>query len=170
MTGCLQPGISRTLLPVAEQKQVLLEVPFFPDHTDQCGPSALASVLGFWGEKAAPGHLKEDIYLPDLKGSLPIDLLLAAQAHGMSAEILDGGLPQLKNELDAGHPVIAFINLGYRFIPIGHYLVVTGYDDRRQAIRAHSGMEKSGFIAYKQFSKQWERTDRWALLILPVAR
>ena len=87
----------------------------------------------------------------------------------MSAEILEGGLPQLKIELDAGHPLIAFVNQGYRFLPVGHYLVVTGYDDRRQAIYAHSGLEKNGLMPYKKFLRQWERTDRWTLLILPGA-
>jgi ABC-type bacteriocin/lantibiotic exporter with double-glycine peptidase domain len=169
MPGCALPGISRPLPPAPDQGQVLLEVPFFPDHADQCGPSALASILGFWGEKADPGRLKEEIYLADLRGSLPVDLLLAAQAHGMSAEILDGGLPRLKKELDAGHPVVAFVNLGYRFIPIGHYLVITGYDDRRQALTAHSGMKKDRLISYEKFSRQWERTERWSLLILPAA-
>ena len=157
-------------MPISEQKQVLLKVPFFPDRTDQCGPSALASVLGFWGTQAEPAQLKQEIYRGNLKGSLPIDLLLAAQARGMSAEILDGGLPQLKKELDAGRPLIVFVNLSYPFIPSGHYMVVTGYDDRRQAIYAHSGMKKNGLMSYKKFLKQWERTDRWALLVLPAAR
>jgi ABC-type bacteriocin/lantibiotic exporter with double-glycine peptidase domain len=170
ISGCAQPDIRRPFLPVSEQKPVLLKVPFFSDHTDQCGPSALASVLGFWGKKAEPGQLKEAVYLAKLKGTLPVDLVLAAQACGMSAKMLDGGMPQLKNELDAGHPLIAFVNLGYRFIPIGHYLVVTGYDDRRQTIYAHSGMKKNGPVSYKTFSKQWERTGRWALLILPGTR
>jgi len=170
MSGCAQPGISRPPTPVSGQKQVLLEAPFFPDHTDQCGPSALASVLGYWGREAEPGRLKEEIYLAGLKGSLPVDLVLAAQAHGMSAEMLDGGLPQLKKELDAGHPLIAFVNLGYRFVPIGHYMVVTGYDDRRQTIYAHSGMKRNRPISYAKFLRQWERTDRWTLLILPAAR
>jgi ABC-type bacteriocin/lantibiotic exporter with double-glycine peptidase domain len=148
----------------------LLEVPFFPDHTDQCGPSTLASVLGFWGKSAEPAQLKNEIYHGNLKGSLPIDLLLAAQSRGLNAEILDEGLPQLKKELDAGHPLIAFVNQGPRFLPVGHYLVVTGYDDRRRGIFAHSGMERNSFIPYGKFQKQWGRTDRWALLILPAAR
>lgn len=170
ISGCAQPGINRSLAVVEQQKQVLVEAPFFPDRSNQCGPSALASVLGFWGEKAEPDQLKKEIYLADLKGSLPIDLLLAARAHGMSAQMLEGDLSRLKKELDAGHPLIVFVNQGYRFLPVGHYMVVTGYDDRRRAILAHSGTRKNGLISYKKFSKQWGRTDRWTLLILPAAR
>jgi ABC-type bacteriocin/lantibiotic exporter with double-glycine peptidase domain len=145
-------------------------VPFFPDNTDQCGPSVLASVLNFWKTPAEPGALKNEIYRGNLKGSLPIDLLLAAQAHGMSAEILDQGLPQLKRELDAGHPLIVFVNQGFEFLPIGHYMVVTGYDDGRREIYAHSGTHRNGPVPYGKFLKQWVRTDQWTLLILPLAR
>jgi ABC-type bacteriocin/lantibiotic exporter with double-glycine peptidase domain len=169
MPGCAAPGMGRPLPPPAEQGRVQLDVPFFPDDTDQCGPSALASVLGFWGRKAEPVRIKEEIYRAELKGSLPVDLLLAAQAHGMTAEMPDETLDSLKKELDAGHPVIAFVNQGYRFLPIGHYLVVTGYDDRRGEIFAHSGTKKNDPVPYGKFLRQWDRTDRWTLLILPAA-
>jgi hypothetical protein len=100
---------------------------------------------------------------------LPVDLQLAAQARGMSSEMLEGGLPQLKRELDAGHPVIAFVNRGFRFLPVGHFMVVTGYDDGSRSVYAHSGMKKNEPIPYETFLKLWNRTDQWALLILPAA-
>ncbi len=152
-------------LPPASRERVLLRVPFFPDKTDQCGPSALASVLGFWGLPADAARLKEELYLADLRGSLPLDLLLAARARGLAAEMSNGSLPQLKKDLDAGRPSIAFVNLGWRFLPIGHFLVVTGYDGR--GIYAHSGAKRDAFIPYREFSRTWERTERWTLVIAP---
>ena len=127
-------------------------------------------MLGFWGQKTEPGELRKELYRPDLKGSLPVDLLLAAQARGMSAEMLDGDLERLKRELDAGHPLIAFVNQGYRFLPIGHYLVVVGYDDASRTLYAHSGMKKNAAMTYEAFTHQWEKTDRWTLLLLPAGR
>lgn len=148
-------------------RQVRLSVPFFPDDTDQCGPSALASVLGYWGMEATPAGLKRELYRPDLKGSLTVDLLLAAESRGFSAEMADGGLDRVKTELDAGHPLIAFVDMGFRLYPIGHYLVITGYDDGRKVLFAHSGLSRDRAMPYASFDGRWEKTRRWTLLILP---
>lgn len=147
-----------------------LDVPVFPDGGGQCGPAALAGVLRFWGGRADPRELRGEVYRGSLNGSLSVDLILAAQARGMTAEILEGGLPRVKKELAAGRPVIAFVNRGFRLLPIGHYLVLTGYDDRRGGFYANSGSRKDAFFGYETFSRQWERTGQWALLITPSAR
>lgn len=171
LTCCLLSGCvsSRVLAdPGAGQVSgVRLTLPFFPDNTDQCGPSALASVLDYWGVPVEPEGLRKEIYRENLKGSLTVDLLLAAESRGLSAEMLDGGLDRLKRELAAGHPVIAFVNEGFSFYPAGHYLVLTGYDDRRRSVFAHSGLKRDLEIPYRKFDKQWEKMERWALLILP---
>ncbi len=148
-------------------RSVRLVVPFFPDDTDQCGPSVLASVLGFWGKPASPAVLREEIYRAKLKGSLTVDLLLAAQSRGLSAELPEGGLERLKMELDAGRPVIVFVNAGFRFYRIGHYMVVTGYDDERRVVYAHSGLKRDRAISYAKLERQWGMTRNWTLLIRP---
>ena len=148
-----------------EQKRVLLRVPFFPDRSDKCGPAALAGVLRFWGFDAEPETLRKDLYRDSLRGSISIDLMLAAQARGLSAEMLTGGLPRLRQELDAGHPLIAFLNQGFTFYPLGHYVVVTGYDEK--GVYVNSGAEENSFVSYSRFFRQWDKTDRWALLVLP---
>ncbi len=166
---CLLSGCaSRRVAGAPEGRQVRLEVPFYPDDTDQCGPSALASVLGYWGSDATPAGLKSELYRANLKGSLTVDLLLAAESRGMTAEMADGGLTRLRTELDAGHPLIAFVNMGFRFYPIGHYLVVTGYDDGKRMLYAHSGLTRDEEIPYATFDRRWEKTRRWTLLLLPV--
>ena len=57
------------------------------------------------------------------------------------------------------------MNLGWRFLPIGHFLVVTGYDEARRGVYAHSGVKKDAFVPYRKFMKQWDRTGRWALVV-----
>ena len=163
LTGCAGPRPAGA----PEGKQVRLEVPFFPDDTDQCGPSALASVLGFWGKPAAPAELRGELYREKLRGALTVDMLLAAQSRGFSAEMENGTLALVKTELEAGRPVIAFLNMGFRAYPIGHYLVITGYDEGRRSIIAHSGMKRDHLISYAKFENLWEKTNRWSLLIRP---
>ncbi|MDE3118842.1 MAG: C39 family peptidase, partial [Nitrospirota bacterium] len=144
-----------------------IPVPFFPDDKDQCGPATLASVLTFWGVPTDPQDLRKEVYTPRLGGALPMDLLLAAQARGLDTAIYSGGLDDLKSELAAGHPLVALLNLGSALFPQGHYVVVTGYDDRRQGVYVHSGPLRDDFVPYERFLRSWEKTGRLTLLVLP---
>jgi ABC-type bacteriocin/lantibiotic exporter with double-glycine peptidase domain len=159
--------VSRRALSLAFLAGLVLQVPFFPDHTDQCGPSVVASVLTFWGTPATPSELKREVYTSQLKGSLSIDLMLAAQKRGFKAHLYSGSVEDLKSELGKGHPVIAFLNRGYDFLPVGHYVVINGFDDARQGLYIHSGTKKNKFITYKRFAGFWNKTQRSTLLILP---
>jgi hypothetical protein len=145
----------------------LIGVPFFPDNTDQCGPATLASVLTFWGAPTDPLALKEDVYLKKLRGSLATDLLLTAQARGFEAELYPADLNDIKSELKAGHPVVTLLNLGYFLFPIGHYVVVTGYDDARRGLYLHSGLQRDVFWPYTKFLRSWEKAGRSILSVVP---
>jgi ABC-type bacteriocin/lantibiotic exporter with double-glycine peptidase domain len=164
--GCA-PALRPSSPPPLDELGVLrLDVPVFPDRADQCGPAALAGVLEYWGSTVTVTAIKKEINRASLKDSPLADLMLTAQDHGMSARLLDGGLAQVKKELDAGHPVVAFVDRSV-LIPAGHYLVVTGYDARRNGVYVNTDARKNAFMTEENFEKQWERTDRWALLILP---
>jgi len=82
-------------------EQILLNVPFFSDHTDQCGPATLAAILNFWGKDIAPGDLKKEIYQNKLHGTLPMDMSIAAEAHGLKTTMVRGDLNVLQSELRA---------------------------------------------------------------------
>jgi len=115
VVACAPPGAREAIVLSPGQRHALLAVPFYPDNTDQCGPSSLAGVLNFWGNKAQPAELKKEIYQTHLKGYLTVDLMLAAQARGLSAQMLEASLERLKLELDSGQPLIVFVNTGLRF-------------------------------------------------------
>jgi ABC-type bacteriocin/lantibiotic exporter with double-glycine peptidase domain len=146
---------------------VRLAVPFFPDDSDQCGPSVLASVLTYWGRPESPANLRRELYRARLKGALTVDLLLAAQGRGFAAEMAEDGLGRIRAELDAGRPVIAFLDVGMTVLAVGHYIVITGYDDGGRRFFAHSGMSRDKAITYDKFEKQWKAAGQWALLIQP---
>ena len=144
--------------------EVLLEVPFFPDKTNQCGPSALAGVLSFWGKPADPAKLREEMYLDKLKGTLPMDLLLTAKAHGLKTQMVRGDLDILRSELKQGRPVLILLNQGFNSLPVDHYVIVTGFHDDRKGLYMHSADEENVFVPYKKILRQWEKTDYWTLL------
>jgi ABC-type bacteriocin/lantibiotic exporter with double-glycine peptidase domain len=142
----------------------LLKVPFFSDQTDQCGPATLASVLSYWGKAAALSRLRDEMYIAKLHGTLPMDVALAAEAHGLKIEMVRGDLSVLQTELRSGRPVIAMVNLGFSALPVDHYVVVTGIDEERKGVYMHSAGVENKFVPYKKFMGSWKKTDYWALL------
>jgi ABC-type bacteriocin/lantibiotic exporter with double-glycine peptidase domain len=143
---------------------VLLKVPFFPDKTDQCGPATLAEVLSYWGKTADPKELSREMYLAKLHGTLPMDLMLTAESHGLKTEMIRGNMASLQSELEAGRPVLAMLNLGFSVVPVEHYVVVTGFNDEKKGLYMHSAGKENQFIPYKKFLREWEKTDDWAML------
>lgn len=148
----------------ANAPHVLLRVPFFPDKTDQCGPSTLAALLSFWGQPVQPQDLRTEMYEAKLKGTLPMDLVHTAKTHLLEVKMVSGTLQQLRDELNAGRPVLAMLNLGFDMMPVGHYVIITGYDEDKGGLFMHSGGKANRFVSYKKFEKQWRKADYWALL------
>lgn len=147
---------------------IIKGVPFYPQLDYYCGPASLASVINYWGGNVTQEEIGAKIYRKELKGSLSLDLLLYAREKGFRAEMIRGDIERLKSEILKGRPVIAFINLGFRWLPRWHYVVVFGYDDRREELITHSGRERIKRFSYKRFIKMWEKTDYWALIITPM--
>lgn len=145
-------------------------VPFIPAREHECGPAALAEAMRFWGSSVSKEEIAEATLIPVLKGSLPFDLTAAAERRGFSARMEVGSLDGLKAWLRAGRPVILQVNFGNRLFPLGHYLLVYGYDDGRGVVLAHSSMEEEKVISYSALERAWSKTDRRAILIEPKER
>ncbi len=150
-----------------ERGLLLLDVPFFPQPEGLCGPASLASVLHFWKRTTSVEEIKQAIYLPQLNGALGIDLTLFARREGFLADFFTGNLTDLRDRLAAGIPPIVFLNLGNRFFPVGHFIVVTGIDEEREEVIAHSGSEANKPIPYQTFLAAWKKTDYWTLRVVP---
>jgi ABC-type bacteriocin/lantibiotic exporter with double-glycine peptidase domain len=142
-------------------------VPFYPQEENYCGPASLASVLGFWGYKVSQEDVAREVYTPKIKGTITVDMVNYARGKGFSATSFKGGLEKLKEEIDKGHPLILFLNLGYSIAPRRHYIVIVGYDEAKKAIIAYSGRERDILIPYDELLKSWGRTGYWTLVILP---
>ncbi len=146
---------------------VLKGVPFYPQLDYYCGPASLASVINYWGGKVTQEEIGERIFRKDLKGSLSIDLLLYARERGFKTEVMRGSIERLKEEIRKGRPLIAFLNVGLRWLPRWHYVVVFGYDDERKEVIVHSGRERGKRLSYSEFLKMWKATDYWTLILTP---
>ncbi|HET7202879.1 MAG TPA: PA2778 family cysteine peptidase, partial [Steroidobacteraceae bacterium] len=105
--------------------------PFHPQADQQCGPAALATVLGAAGRPASLDQLAPEIFVPDRKGSLQPELVGAIRARGLLPYELGRDPAELMAELAAGHPVLVLQKQGLGPWPAWHYAVVIGYDSRR---------------------------------------
>ena len=146
----------------------LTEVPFFPQDEYQCGPAALATLLAAYGAKVTPAELVPEVYLPERKGSLQVEMLAAARRHGFVSYELRGGLEPLMREVAGGNPVILLQNLGIR--DGWHYAVAVGwdYDDGMLILRSGEDKRKEMRFPFNEFA--WMRSGYWAMVAVPPGR
>ncbi|OGW61413.1 MAG: hypothetical protein A2V83_01255 [Nitrospirae bacterium RBG_16_64_22] len=140
-------------------------VPFFPQEPERCGPAALAMVMAFRGRPVPPDLIASEIYLPDLKGTLTVDLLLYPRTQGFESRIHEGGFPSLLRELRQGNPVIVLIDAGLPLTALRHYAVVVGYDAGTESVIAHSGRMANMILPRELFEMQWRASGNWGLVV-----
>ena len=145
----------------------LTTVPFFAQEDYQCGPAALATVLGWSGINISPAELTPQVYVPSRQGSLQIELLGATRRQGRIPYLLQPRLTALLTELSAGHPTLVLLNLGLSWYPVWHYAVVVGYDLELNQIIMRSGRVQRDVVRMEVFERVWARSGYWALLVLP---
>ena len=142
-------------------------VPFHPQADYQCGPAALATVLGWSGVETTADALVPRVYLPARRGSLQPELRATARAFDRLAYEPEPRLAALLAELDAGHPVLVLQKLGFGPWPGWHYAVVVGYDAVDESFLLRSGTEARLRLSSRRFLTSWIRGGSWALVVLP---
>lgn len=163
MAGCASHG---PLIEPSSRVVELADTPFFAQTQYQCGPAALATVLGAAGVTITPESLQSQVYLPGRRGSLTIEMQAAPRRHGRIAYALAPELQAITAQLDAGRPVLVLHNYGLPFWPRWHYAVVIGYDAEQQRILMRSGTESRKQLSAANFMRAWDNADRWALVLL----
>lgn len=172
ITACSTPAS----LPLASQTAMTLppqvewtQVPFYSQEDDQCGPAALAIVLSHAGVPRTPEQMRDEVYLPLRRGSLPIEMVSAVRRTGLTPRVLDTDLSGLLQEVAQGRPVTVLMNLRWRLWPQWHYAVVVGYDLPQDQIILRSGSEQRHVMASQDFDAQWAGAQRWALSVWPAS-
>lgn len=144
----------------------LAQTPFFAQDRYQCGPAALATVLGATGIRVSPEELVSQVYLPGRRGSLTIEMQAAPRRYGRISYPLAPQLDAIIAQLDAGYPVLVLHNYGLPFWPRWHYAVAIGYDAARQRLLLRSGKRERQQMSAATFMRAWDNADRWALVLL----
>ena len=163
-TAQLRNGLPDSLPPKVELK----EVPFFAQTEYQCGPAALATVLAASGERVTPEELVPQVYIPERKGSLQVEMLAAARRHGRVSYQLAPRFDDLLRELAAGNPVVVLQNLGIR--DGWHYAVAVGYDYDDAELILRSGDKQRETMRFWTHEFVWMRSGYWAMVAMPPDR
>lgn len=142
---------------------IINKVPFYPQEDYQCGPSALAGVMNYYGINISPNEIASEIYSKSARGTLDLDLLFYTEKKGLKAEKYRGNINDLRDKIKTGHPLIVLVDYGYGPIQVNHFMVIVGYNE--SGVFANSGREEKKFIPYKDFVRVWDKTGNWTLLI-----
>jgi len=146
----------------------LTEVPFFAQSDYQCGPASLAMVMVAAGVKTTPDELVPEVYLPERKGSLQVEMLAAPRRHGLVSYQLAPSYADLIRELAAGTPVIILQNLGIK--EGWHYAVAIGYDWDNGMLQLRSGLNERQELPFAMNEMAWRRSGYWAMVAVPPDR
>jgi tetratricopeptide (TPR) repeat protein len=174
LIACTTPPQTRELLtdtasglpPAIE----LTATPFYPQQQYQCGPAALATVLGAHAVTVAPDELVDAVYVPALQGSLPEEITATARRYQMLAYPLPASLEALLYEVAHGNPVLVMQNLGTRWFQNWHFAVVIGFNLEDREIILRSGTTRRWRTTLATFERTWSRSNYWALVILPAGK
>jgi hypothetical protein len=169
--SCLLLAACGIILPIADNGQdearppvvELANVPFHPQAAYQCGPAALATVLGAAGVERTPDNLRAAVFLPGRQGSLQAELLAATRRSGLLPYVIDPAPDALFAELAAGHPVLVLQDTGW-LVTRWHYAVVVGYDRPQGQLILRSGTTPRQVTSFASFDRSWARSGRWAFV------
>ncbi len=156
--------------PTNTDRTLLTHVPFYPQEQYQCGPAALAMMLGSQGVSETPDALVDKVYLPERHGSLQVEMVAAARQYGLLVYPLAPTLDAVIQEVNHGNPVLVMQNLRFGWWPQWHFAVVIGYDEAAQELILHSGTERNYHQPLAAFMATWDRTDNWARVMLPPSQ
>lgn len=144
-------------------------VPFIEQKDDFCGPASLAMVMNFYGVEVSQEEIAKEIYSPELKGTLSMNLVLYPIKKGFEAEMYNGNLDDLKQKVRAMFLLILSVK-EREDTDRTHYMVIWGYDDVGKRIFAHSGRKERVVIGYDAFIEMWKRADFLTLWMYPKVR
>lgn len=152
---------------INENRKVLIDkVPFIKQNPDYCGPASLAMIFNFWGMHISQKEIAQEIYFPELKGTLSIELVLYAIKRDFEAEMYRGNLQDLREKIMTGFPLIVSHRTKKENNRV-HYLVAWGFDDNKEIVYVHSGTKRNLRIDYQTFLKRWDWADNLTFFVHP---
>ncbi len=169
LAGCAAPFNPDERLTVdVPTRATVAGVPLIQQEAFYCGPTSIAMVMQWSGHDVTQDDIASLAFSPGAGGTYLADMIGSARRKGQLAVEINN-FDALLTEINAGHPVIVFQNLGLGIAPVWHYGVVTGYDLQRDEVYLNSGQLDQMVMPFALFERTWRRGDFWGLVVLPPA-
>jgi ABC-type bacteriocin/lantibiotic exporter with double-glycine peptidase domain len=165
--GCGEKSFAAIKPGIAAQGHYIEGVPFVKQTENDCGPAALAGILAFYGRPRDLKTITASIYLPKLRGTLPMDLERYARDTGLKTASSDGTIDALRSAVRSNTPVICLLDLGFGPYRQPHYVTIIGFDDGNGLFIMHDGVAPDRTMSYEAFERKWARAGRWMIVIRP---
>lgn len=167
--GCVQryTGPARDFDPALLRDDGWVRVDGVPevrqDDVDDCGPAALAMVLGYWQRTPRLG----DLEIP--KGGMhAADLRTVLRDHGLRAFVIEGSIADLEHELAAGRPVIVgTMKAVSRKKVRSHYEVVVAYHPVEKRVVTLDPAAGWRVTPLDGFLIEWGASENTAIVAVP---
>jgi len=168
------PTATATLVPTPNPSKIVLKGTRHEyEKWNNCGPTTMAMNLSFWGWKGdqlsvAP-YVKPN---PRDKNVMPYEMadFVNIQTDFKALVRVGGDLETLKNFLAAGIPVI--VEKGFepdsKLGWMGHYEVITGYDDAKKSFVAQDSYIMPDMpVSYDDMTKNWRAFNFLYIVVYP---
>lgn len=169
ITGCTGNPVYqadwREAQAIGETRALLTSTPFFPQEKYQCGPAALAALLGAAGLHTTPEVLEPQLYIADRRGSLQLEMIAATRRQGLLPYVHSGGFDALLDQLAAGSAALVLQNLGLGWWPQWHYAVVIGYSADAERVYLRSGTTRLLAMPLREFIRTWHDGNQWLMTV-----
>ena len=165
LAACAGKDFSEIRQRIETRGHYIENVPFYKQSEDTCGPAALAGVLSFWGRPVNLNEITARIYVPKLRGTLPMDMENYAKNTGFDTYSSAGTMDELKTLMRQNIPVICLLDLGVGIYKRPHYIIALGFDDTNLVLIEHDGRQANSIMEYDTFLKAWKRAGYWMLVI-----
>ena len=163
--GCSQRLPLDKTLAASNEAKIIENVPFVKQKDRFCGPAAMASVMGFYGENITQEEVAKEVYTPELGGALISDMQYFAREMGYEAETRNGDLNGIISVINEGIPPILIVDLGKWVVSVPHYYVVYGYNKGRSTFLLHTGFKSDQEMSFSELDKEWGKMNRLMLVI-----
>jgi uncharacterized protein YvpB len=152
---------------------------YFTQHyrLNYCGPASMAMLLSYWGWDGTHDQAAS-VLKPNKvdKNVMPYEMadFVSQAMPGMDTIIRVGGdFETLKRLIANGYPVLIekgpqFRDINYHITWMGHYQVLTGYNDQEGYFIAQDSYEHENFIqSYNELLPQWRSFNYLYLVAFP---
>jgi hypothetical protein len=184
-TPTREPSPTPTLTPTPLPQALKLDGVKYEDQHGRwnyCGPANLSMALTFWGWNGNRDVVGKYVKPNDKdKNVMPYEMqnFVETQTQGLGFLIRSGGtLEVVKRLVSAGFPVLAekgyyTYDISGKYSWLGHYQLITGYDDAREMLIVQDSYVKPGKdhnFPYKEFIEGWRAFNYLFMVAYPIER